>query len=563
MSELSRLSQTILDYAMSRAKRNWAKSVDEVHLVAALRHWDESWFDGEFPGVAEKLNKLLEIRKGDSLRPESVDPKVMSHLEPVKNEEDAKELARDLVESLRAALESAEEKVSEEPSRQVRDHPAAGGDVPADSPVKDREQVSKQLQLTGQRASHIAELLGRDASEVLATLQDDARHLGVRLLGRDDPAVAEAISFSLGDSGLKNVVADLSDILRSLVNLDHPESSRTATQLALAYVDIAEFAASLDDKVTEQEIEQIDAVRLECREILAGKIDATSDAIIEFEQKFSELIGMEAVKKDLRKRVDFLMVAKRRAQRGRATEAQRMHMAFIGNPGTGKTTVARLFGQLLNDLELLPSDVFVEKDRSGLVGTHVGHTEEKTKSVVRQAEGGVLFIDEAYALNDRYANQKGFGEEAVDVLVKEMEDKRDRLVVILAGYKEPMAEFLEINPGLKSRIPSTIEFPDYSTDELLSIADRLAQRRGLVMDEEAVTKLRGMFDSLTGSEGFGNAREVENVIDAAQRNLTMRLSRLGNLATDKEGRTIVVDDIPASAEAAKTRPIGFARQLYL
>lgn len=563
MSELSRLSQTILDYAMSRAKRNWAKNVDEVHLAAALRHWDTEWFDGEFPGVAEQLNKLLELRKGDSLRPDTVDPKVLSHLEPVKSDVDAKVLARNLVEALKGDLESAHEDRVGTPSRQVRDHPSVGTDELSDDPLETPEESSKQLQLTSSLCDRISEILGQDLDEVRANLRSDAYVIGARILGRDDPLVVEAVDFSLGSTGRTSTSPVLSDVLTSLVSHEHLDSSRIATQLALAYVDIAEFAASLDDEVTEAEIEEIDAIRLECREILAGKIDATSDAIIEFERQFSELIGMEAVKKDLRKRVDFLMVAKRRAQRGKTTDAQRMHMAFIGNPGTGKTTVARLFGQLLNNLDLLPSDTFVEKDRSGLVGSHIGHTEEKTKGVIRQAEGGVLFIDEAYALNDRYGTQKGFGEEAVDVLVKEMEDKRDRLVVILAGYKQPMEQFLEINPGLKSRIPSTIEFPDYSTDELLAIAERIAQRRGLIIDPAAYQVLRVLLDSLIGAEGFGNAREVENVMDAAQRNLTMRLSPLGNLATDKESRTIVTDDIPTPVETQQSRQVGFARQLYL
>jgi SpoVK/Ycf46/Vps4 family AAA+-type ATPase len=234
-------------------------------------------------------------------------------------------------------------------------------------------------------------------------------------------------------------------------------------------------------------------------------------------------------------------------------------MAFVGNPGTGKTTVARLYAELLQNVGLLPSNRVIETDRSGLVAEYVGQTDKKTKDVIKKANGGVLFIDEAYALNDRYGHQKGFGEEATDVLVKEMEDRRESLVVIVAGYKEPMSDFLQMNPGLKSRIPVVIDFPDYSEDELIEITERIGESRGLDFDQDALEKARILFRGEKLKVGFGNAREVENVIDAAQRNLTLRISHLGNLATEIESHRVTAVDIPDMTDEPAKKQIGFIR----
>jgi hypothetical protein len=189
----------------------------------------------------------------------------------------------------------------------------------------------------------------------------------------------------------------------------------------------------------------------------------------------------------------------------------------------------------------------------------MGQTDKKTKDVIKKANGGVLFIDEAYALNDRYRNQKGYGEEATDVLVKEMEDRRDSLVVIVAGYKEPMMDFIQLNPGLKSRIPVVIDFPDYSDDELIEITQRIGKGRGLTFENEALEKVRTLLNIEKTKEGFGNAREVENLIDAAQRNLTLRISHLGNLATEVESHNIVANDIPDVPQQQPKKQIGFSR----
>ncbi|MFM9226635.1 MAG: AAA family ATPase, partial [Actinomycetota bacterium] len=191
-----------------------------------------------------------------------------------------------------------------------------------------------------------------------------------------------------------------------------------------------------------------------------------------------------------------------------------------------------------------------------------GQTDEKTSEVINQADGGILFIDEAYGLDDGYASQKGFGEEATNVIVKQMEDRRDRLVVILAGYKKETLEYMNLNPGLLSRVPTIVDFPDYSDDELMVIADRIAERRDLSIDDDAKPALRNVLSRSRNEPGFGNARTVENILESAQRNVVNRTSPLGNLATEKELRTILTGDIPETAPP-RTKVIGFGPATYL
>ena len=250
------------------------------------------------------------------------------------------------------------------------------------------------------------------------------------------------------------------------------------------------------------------------------------------------------------------MVNRRREKRGLKADVHRMHMAFLGNPGTGKTTVARLFGELLNDMGLLPTTKFVETDRSGLIGQYIGQTEKKTLKQIDAADGGVLFIDEAYALDDGYRDQTGFGHEATSVLVKQMEDRRDRLVVILAGYTEPTTKYISMNPGMKSRIPTLINFPDYSLDELRQIAVRIATNRDLVLSDGSVDCIVDAVASEKSGDGFGNARAVENVLEGAQRNSINRTSSLGNLATEREIKTILPEDVPKVVPQVK-KQFGF------
>ena len=556
MSDLSRIAATLSDYAVSAAKNNWNEKVSRVHLVKAIRRWDTERFDSEFPSHAELVEKHLSQTKGDTLKPDGFDEDVLSDLQSVSQEDDVWILAKKLLEAVEDILRAS----NSTDGQSVQTATQTSTSKQEVAKVTLAELKPLPMMLNDALAIEIANLLSEDVVEVRKVLCFDALYVARRVLGGDYPEMINALTIALGVTEIpKNAEEGISQTVSRIASLQANDAGRIATKLALALVDIGEFAAALDENVTSAETDQIDEIRLALRAQLKDQVDVASDAIVEFEQKFSHLVGMETVKADLRKRVDFLVVSKRRQQRGHSVTKQRMHMAFVGNPGTGKTTVARLYAELLQNVGLLPSDRVIETDRSGLVAEFVGQTDKKTKDVIQSANGGVLFIDEAYALNDRYGNQKGFGEEATDALVKEMEDRRDSLVVILAGYKDPMMDFISINPGLKSRIPMIIDFPDYSDAELVEIADRISHSRGLLLTEETKSKIGILMNSERLKDGFGNAREVENLLDAAQRNATLRVSHLGNLATESEIRTIIASDIPEINQSGTKRPIGFTR----
>lgn len=556
MSDLSRIAATLSDYAVSAAKNNWNEKVSRVHLVKAIRRWDTERFDSEFPSHAELVEKHLSQTKGDTLKPDGFDEDVLSDLQTVSQEDDVWILAKKLLEAVEDILRASNS--TDGQSVQTATQTSTSKQEVAKVTVTELKPLP--MMLNDALAIEIANLLSEDVVEVRKVLYSDALYVARRVLGGDYPEMINALTIALGVTEIpKNAEDGISQTVSRIASLQTNDSGRIATKLALALVDIGEFAAALDENVTSAETDQIDEIRLALRAQLKDQVDVASDAIVEFEQKFSHLVGMETVKADLRKRVDFLVVSKRRQQRGHSVTKQRMHMAFVGNPGTGKTTVARLYAELLQNVGLLPSDRVIETDRSGLVAEFVGQTDKKTKDVIQSANGGVLFIDEAYALNDRYGNQKGFGEEATDALVKEMEDRRDSLVVILAGYKDPMMDFISINPGLKSRIPMIIDFPDYSDAELVEIADRISHSRGLLLTQETKSKIGILMNSERLKDGFGNAREVENLLDSAQRNATLRVSHLGNLATESEIRTIIASDIPEINQSGTKRPIGFTR----
>ena len=194
-------------------------------------------------------------------------------------------------------------------------------------------------------------------------------------------------------------------------------------------------------------------------------------------------IGLESVKELVREVQAFVEIQQRRSKARLATEPMALHMIFKGNPGTGKTTVARIFGRMFEAMGVLPKGHLVECERADLVGEYIGHTAQKTREQIRQALGGILFIDEAYSL--ARGGEKDFGKEAIDTLVKAMEDKKDQLVLILAGYRREMELFLQTNPGLRSRFPIQIDFPDYKTAELIQIADLMLKQREYRLTEGA------------------------------------------------------------------------------
>ena len=222
------------------------------------------------------------------------------------------------------------------------------------------------------------------------------------------------------------------------------------------------------------------------------------------------LTGLDAVKKEIHKQAAVLRIEGLRKEAGLGRPTITRHLVFNGNPGTGKTTVARLVAGIYRALGLLTKGQLVECDRSELVAGYLGQTAEKTSQVVKSAEGGVLFIDEAYSLaGDQY------GKEAIDTLVKEMEDKRDDLVVIVAGYPVPMAGFIAENPGLESRFRTTLDFADYTDDELVTIFASMAKAADYDADEAVLERLRAVLKDTERGPAFGNARFVRNELEAA------------------------------------------------
>lgn len=240
-------------------------------------------------------------------------------------------------------------------------------------------------------------------------------------------------------------------------------------------------------------------------------------------EELDSLIGLESVKKLILEIQAFVEIQKRRERENLTADPMVLHMIFKGNPGTGKTTVARIISRLFKEMGLLEKGHVVEVERADLVGEYIGHTAHKTKEQIKKSLGGILFIDEAYSL--ARGGEKDFGKEAIDTLVKNMEEYKDNLILILAGYKREMEWFLESNPGLRSRFPIIIDFPNYSVPELMDIAQLMLTKRQYQMSEEAKTELETILNQRlkNSHEHSGNARLVRNLIEKAIRVQAVRL----------------------------------------
>ncbi len=441
------------------------------------------------------------------------------------------------------------------------------------------DAISAELgELSGH--DHRSEAIVEASDIVAAVIDSDGRHTTAELeawlddLGtRLQPAVRVS-SEQLRDSALldgkRTWLAQPSTLFDLLLRADARDGTARAARYYDVAIRLAHAAASIDLVPSPGEIAAIDG----CRDALLQAFDAAgvarpgqrapatppgtphgaqsaTAAVIEppparpLEELLAELdalVGLAEVKADVRRLASLLRIQKLREERGMPTLETSHHLVFTGNPGTGKTTVARLLSQILRALAIVSRGHLVETDRSQLVAGYVGQTATRTRAVMESALGGTLLIDEAYAL--ARGSEQDFGREAIDTIVKFMEDHREDLAVIAAGYPDEMAELIAANPGLESRFTRTIHFPDYTTEELIAIFESMATAAGYRLDEPGRARLADAIASEPRTRGFGNARFVRNLLESAVSHQAERLASVAQ-PSDEQLQTLTAADLPA------------------
>ncbi|MDQ0299218.1 stage V sporulation protein K [Salibacterium salarium] len=263
--------------------------------------------------------------------------------------------------------------------------------------------------------------------------------------------------------------------------------------------------------------------------------------LLKAEKKLSGMIGMQHVKDFIREMYALVYVNESRANLELETTQQNYHMLFIGNPGTGKTTIARIMADMLKEMKIIEKGHFIEADRADLVGEYIGQTAQKTKDIIKKAEGGILFIDEAYSL--ARGGEKDFGREAVDALVKAMEDNQHKFILILAGYPEEMKQFLKLNPGLPSRFPNTLTFQNFSGSDMLELSKRMMAEKDYQPTESLLNKLHSHFQTLDYPYVSHNGRYVRNLVERMIRQHALRLLEQGEQLNKKVLMTLETRDL--------------------
>jgi SpoVK/Ycf46/Vps4 family AAA+-type ATPase len=383
--------------------------------------------------------------------------------------------------------------------------------------------------------------------------------------GHDHGEVSElhVLRALLTKFGTENAGVTNKDVDEKLVQLKSPASSTIAISAdaatALSRVGNEEPSKIIADLVSKH-FGIVPAVSQTLAKIPADSetqatpaAEVTAETLQKAMTELNSLIGLDGVKDQIAKLMNMHEANNIREKQNLPRIPVGLHLVFTGSPGTGKTTVARIVAQMYQAIGLLPGGQLVEVDRSTLVAGYVGQTALKVQEAINKARGGVLFIDEAYALSaDRGA---GYGDEAISTLVKAMEDQRDSLAIIVAGYHEPMQEFIASNQGLKSRFQNTIPFADYKTSELLDIFKVIASGYKITLNDEVLKAVEKYFDEVKPSGDMGNARYVRNLFEKMYLNLSNRAASDGSIELH-ELVEFGIEDIPAP-DGVKKPTIGF------
>jgi SpoVK/Ycf46/Vps4 family AAA+-type ATPase len=340
--------------------------------------------------------------------------------------------------------------------------------------------------------------------------------------------------------------------LKSLLYLNNLDIEKSIKQkiknsIESIIIDYFTLIVNLDNEISDFEKEKYEELKKILRQDYSSINEISSNNLTEEDSleatlnELEELVGLSDIKNEVKSLINFAKINEIRKANGLPTVSLSLHSVFFGPPGTGKTTIARLISKSFKCLGILKKGHLIETDRSQLVAGYVGQTAIKTKEVLDKALDGVLFIDEAYSLS----SDDDFGKEAIDTILKFMEDNRDRLIVIVAGYEKEMGNFINTNPGLKSRFNKYFNFPNYSGSELLEILLRITTKNKFNLSEEAKSKLTYIINDAIFTEGnqFGNARYVRNLYEQIVQNQFMRVSQLESIEESNLSE-ITVDDLP-------------------
>ncbi|MCB0882925.1 MAG: AAA family ATPase [Thermoleophilia bacterium] len=418
---------------------------------------------------------------------------------------------------------------------------AGGATMLADAVAQARAAGRMDLLADGWLADlGAARLAAGAASEALVSLRE-AAGLTLRLRGEGDWATVRShrlLAEALGATGDRSGAADALEVAARGAEKALPADPDVREAVAGARVEALRTAGRGSEVPSTGAAQAAEATAEE----IAADLTAAR-------KELDELVGLHAIKSQITALTDLLAVQARRKSEGKRTPEVSLHLVFTGPPGTGKTTVARLIGRIYRGLGLLTSGHLIEVDRAGLVAGYIGQTAQRVDEVVRKALDGVLFVDEAYALAQ--GGESDFGQEALAALLKRMEDHRDRLAVILAGYDEPMQKLLSSNPGLRSRFPTILVFGSYSADELAEIFRRTAAKYDYALTPEADAAMVEIVTGMRGHAGpdFGNARAMRNLFEDA---IAAHATRVIN-EEDADLSLLDAEDVRAAAEPDGTR----------